>query len=111
MNDGKRSERYKRKYDRDFFHEHFDSPAPPATDASITGNDAENRKKTGEKVQNGRGQTLCARSDERKLTHTGLRASIEFTPINTALCTPRRPFHGGNSESRRVFDPAEEKAA
>src|SRR2546422_11543608 len=62
-------------------------------------------------VRNGRGQTLCARSDERKLTHGGLRASIEFTPINTALCTPRRPFHGGNSESRRVFDPAEEKAA
>src|SRR6266481_1454889 len=62
-------------------------------------------------VRNGRGQTLCARSDERKLTHRGLRASIEFTPINTALCTPRRPFHGGNSESRRVFDPSEEKAA
>src|SRR3989442_348678 len=64
-----------------------------------------------EAYENGRGQTLCARSDERKLTHGGPRASIEFTPTNTALCTPRRPFHGGNSESRRVFDPAEEKAA
>src|SRR5258706_525824 len=36
-------------------------------------------------------------------SHTwGLRASIEFTPMNTALCTTRRSFHGGDGEARRM---------